>query len=201
MVASASDVPIEATPPAPDEQAEEAAAEVVAAAVPEEAGTIGDDLESTAEGALQASLLSDPSDYTVAADGTIEVHPLETLGHFADWLGIRTQRLRDINGLEFRTPVEVGQRIKLDLRTTDAATFEQRRSAYHKEQQDSFFRSYRITGVQEHVMKNGESVWVLALRQYDVPVWLLRQYNPELDLHSVRLGTRLHFPVLAGNDT
>ena len=47
-------------------------------------------------GSLQASLLSDPSDYTVAADGTIEVHPLETLGHYADWLGIKTQRLRDI---------------------------------------------------------------------------------------------------------
>jgi membrane-bound lytic murein transglycosylase D len=37
---------------------------------------------------------------------------------------------------------------------------------------------------------------VLALRQYDVPIWLFRQYNPELDLHSVRLGTRLNFPVL-----
>lgn len=200
-VASVAETPIEATPPAPDEPAEEPAADVVAAAVPEEAGTLGDDLESSAEGVVQASLLSDPSDYTVAEDSTIEVHPLETLGHFADWLGIRTQRLRDINGLAFRTPVEVGQRIRLDFGTTDAATFEQRRSAYHREQQDAFFRSYRITGVQEHVVKNGESVWVLAQRQYDVPVWLFRQYNPELDLHSVRLGTRLNFPVLAGNDT
>ncbi len=201
-VASAAEAPAEAVLPAPPE-AEEVAAEpeVDAAAVPDEAGTLGDDLDSTIEGALQASLLSDPSDYTVAADGTIEVHPLETLGHFADWLGIRTQRLRDINGLAFRTPVEVGQRIRLDLGRTDTATFEQRRSAYHREQQDAFFRAYRITGVREHVVKNGESVWILAQRQYDVPVWLFRQYNPELDLHSVRLGTRLNFPVLAGNDT
>ena len=70
---------------------------------------------SSLMGALQAALLTDPSDYTVADDITIEVHPLETLGHYADWLGIRTQRLRDINGLAFRTPVEVGKRIKLDI--------------------------------------------------------------------------------------
>jgi len=151
-------------------------------------------------GSLQASLLSDPSDYTVADDESIEVHPLETLGHYADWLGIKTQRLRDINGLAFRTPVDVGQRIKLDLRTVDAENFERIRTRYHRQQQDAFFRNNTITGVTEHEVKSGESVWILALRQYDVPVWLFRQYNPELDLHNVRRGTRLNFPVLVRND-
>ena len=150
-------------------------------------------------GSLQASLLSDPSDYTVADNLTIEVHPLETLGHYADWLGIRTQRLRDINGLAFRTPVEVGQRIKLDVSKVNVETFEARRNDYHRQQQDTFFRSHTITGVTEHVVKSGESVWILALRKYDVPVWLFRQYNPELDLHRVRRGTRLNFPVLEEN--
>lgn len=144
----------------------------------------------------QVALLSDPSDYSVADNQTIEVHPLETLGHYADWLGIRTQRLRDINGLAFRTPVEVGQRIKLDLGEVDARAFENARNEYHRQQQDTFFRSHTITGVTEHVVKSGESVWILSLRQYDVPVWLFRQYNPELDLHKVRRGTRLNFPVL-----
>ncbi len=150
-------------------------------------------------GSLQASLLSDPSDYSVAADSTIEVQPLETLGHFADWLGIKTQRLRDLNGLAFRTPVEVGQRIKLDFGKVDAESFEHLRAAYHKAQQDNFFRNYTITGVTEHIVRRGESVWILALRKYDVPVWLFRQYNPELDLHNVQHGTRLNFPILVSN--
>lgn len=149
---------------------------------------------------IQTSLLSDPSDYTVAADKSIEVQPLETLGHYADWLGIKTQRLRDINGLAFRTPVEVGRRIKLDLGTVDAATFETLRTGYHRQQQDMFFRNNTITGVKEHRVKRGESVWILALRQYDVPIWLFRQYNPELDLHNVGLGTRLNFPELTQNE-
>ncbi len=150
-------------------------------------------------GSLQSSLLSDPSDYTVAEDLSIEVQPLETLGHYGDWLGIKTQRLRDINGLAFRTPVVVGQRIKLDLGTVDAESFENLRAAYHKDQQDTFFRNNTITGVTEHVVRRGESVWILALRKYDVPVWLFRQYNPELDLNNVQRGTRLNFPILLSN--
>ena len=150
-------------------------------------------------GSLQASLLSDPSDYTVADDKSIEVQPLETLGHYADWLGIKTQRLRDINGLAFRTPVVVGQRIKLELRKVNAESFENFRAAYHKQQQDTFFRNNTITGVTEHIVRRGESIWILALRKYDVPVWLFRQYNPELDLHNVQRGTRLNFPILVSN--
>ncbi len=163
-------------------------------------GELSDDVTSTETGALRASLLSDPSDYSVAADGTIEVHPLETLGHYADWLQIRTQRLRDINGLRFGAPVEVGERIKLDLSRVDRDAFEDLRAAYHRDQQDEFFRHHTVQGMREHVVQAGESVWILSLKQYDVPVWLFRQYNPELDLHNVRLGTRLNFPVLENKE-
>jgi membrane-bound lytic murein transglycosylase D len=148
---------------------------------------------------LQSALLSDPSDYDVADDKTIEVHPLETLGHYADWLGIKTQRLRDINGLAFRTPVAVGERIKLDLSKVAAAEFVRLRSAYHQQQQDTFFRNNTITGVKEHTVRSGESVWILSLRRYGVPIWLFRQYNPTLDLAKVSIGTEIRFPVLVQN--
>jgi membrane-bound lytic murein transglycosylase D len=195
-VVAAANVPPQ---PAADAIADMPAIDELPAADEEQPGALTDQL-SDIMGSLQASLLSDPSDYTVAEDGTIEVHPLETLGHYADWLGIKTQRLRDINRLAFRTPVDVGQRIKLDLGTVNAEQFENLRTNYHRQQQDAFFRTHVITGVTEHVVKSGESVWILALRQYDVPVWLFRQYNPELDLHSVRRGMRLNFPVLVENN-
>jgi membrane-bound lytic murein transglycosylase D len=159
------------------------------------------DMAASLLGTLQTALLSDPSDYGVAADGSIEIHPLETLGHFADWLEIRTQRLRDINGLAFRTPVEVGQRIRLDLRKVNAKTFEERRVAYHRIQQDSFFREHVITGVKEHVIRSGESIWILASRRYDVPMWLFRQYNPAVDPATVASGTTVRFPVLTDMDS
>ncbi|NOX69539.1 MAG: LysM peptidoglycan-binding domain-containing protein [Gammaproteobacteria bacterium] len=161
---------------------------------------LGESIADTLMGALQSALLSDPSDYNVAVDNTIEVHPLETLGHYADWLGIKTQRLRDINGLAFRTPVAVGQRIKLDLSQVNAASFEKLRSTYHRELQDTFFRNNTITGIQEHTVASGESVWILSLRRYKVPIWLFRQYNPALDMSRVAAGTLIRFPLLVSNN-
>jgi len=163
-------------------------------------GALADQLATTLRDAIRSTLLSDPSDYSVAADNTIEIQPLETLGHYGDWLGIKTQRLRDINGLAFRAPVVVGQRIRLDMSQVAAESFENSRTAYHRQQQDSFFRNHTITGVKEHTIKRNESVWILSLRQYDVPIWLFRQYNPALDLHKVRPGTRIRFPVLVSDD-
>jgi len=190
------------SPPAPVVVAAVVSADAPAIEVPEmvseqtPGAMAGGDLAASLLGTIQTALLSDPSDYSVASDRSIEIHPLETLGHYADWLGIRTQRLRDINGLSFRTPVDVGQRIKLDLSAVDAQSFEDKRVAFHREQQDTFFRENIISGVTEHVIARGDSIWVLALREYDVPVWLFRQYNPEFDLHAVQPGTTVHFPVL-----
>jgi len=182
-------------------EAEQVAPEAVVEEVPQveehEPAALAGEVVATVASTLQTALLSDPSDYTVADDGTIEVQPLETLGHYADWLGLKTQRLRDINGFAFRTPVEVGQRIKLEFRDVDAEQFENLRVDYHRKQQDSFFRTHIITGVQEHTIRRGESVWILSLREYDVPVWLFRQYNPGLDLHRIAPGDTVKFPVLA----
>ncbi len=175
----------------------EAEQPTMAEAVP---AALSDELAATTEVVLQTDLLSDPSDYSVAADGSIEVQPLETLGHYGDWLEIKTQRLRDINRLAFRAPVEVGGRIRLDLNKVDATTFEARRVAYHRLQQDAFFKRHVITGVTPHTIRAGDSIWVLSLRKYKVPVWLFRQYNPGLELHNVRPGTRVQFPLLSEVD-
>jgi membrane-bound lytic murein transglycosylase D len=93
--------------------------------------------------------------------------------------------------------VQVGSRIRLDLAAVDAKTFEDRRVAFHRVQQDRFFRSNIISGVTQHVISAGESIWILSLRKYNVPIWLFRQYNPEVDLHKVRPGITVSFPVLA----
>jgi membrane-bound lytic murein transglycosylase D len=150
--------------------------------------------DSNALESVQADLAADPSDYSVAANGTIEVQALETLGHYADWLQIRTQRLRDLNHLPFGQAVVIGQHLKLDFSRVGVTEFEKRRLSHQAATQEAFFRAHRIEDIRDHVIKPGESVWILALRQYRVPVWLLRQYNPDLDLAHVRPGTVVKFP-------
>jgi membrane-bound lytic murein transglycosylase D len=144
----------------------------------------------------QDVLAADPSDYTVNAANEISVQALETLGHYADWLEIPTQRLRDLNSLSFREGVVLGQTLTLDFARVDAPTFEQRRRAYHQQLQSDFFAAYQIEDVESHVMKSGESLWILAARTYNVPVWLLRQYNPDLNLDRIQAGVVVKFPRL-----
>ena len=74
--------------------------------------------------------------------------------------------------------------------------FTSRRVQYHKDLQEAFFVQYRITDTHEHRLKSGESVWLINRRQYQVPEWLLRQYNPDLDFNRVRQGTRILFPQI-----
>ncbi len=197
-------------PPSTDDTADETlgTADLTAALAPaggskreaaptESAGTFGDATDTVnALSSEQAVLAADPTDYSVSTTNQITVEALETLGHFADWSGVPTQRLRELNKLRANEAVAIGQKITLDLNEIDAATFEQRRVAYHQQQQSDFFASHQIETIEPHVIKAGESLWVLAERTYKVPVWLLRQYNPDLNLDHVQPGTVVKFPRL-----
>ncbi len=45
-------------------------------------------------------------------------------------------------------------------------------------------------------MRRGDSLWILSQRTYDVPIWLLRQYNPDLDFNTVLPGTNITIPLV-----
>ncbi len=144
----------------------------------------------------ESTATADPSDYSVASDGTIVVQGAETLGHYADWLGIRAQRLRELNHMVYRKPVVIGRRLKLDFSAVDAATFEQRRRGYQQALQEAFFEQYRISGTETHVVKSGESLWTITHQRSNLPIWLVRQYNPDVDFGDVRPGTRISVPLI-----
>ncbi|MDX1435031.1 MAG: LysM peptidoglycan-binding domain-containing protein, partial [Gammaproteobacteria bacterium] len=145
--------------------------------------------------AVQPDLSADPSDYSVTAE-SIEVQAAETLGHYADWLEVRAWRLRNLNGMRYGQPVVIGQRLTLDFSRVDANEFEHRRLAYHQALQEAFFKRFRIAGTGSHVIRSGESLWILARRTYDIPIWLLRQYNPDLDFDDVAIGVTVVVPQL-----
>jgi len=150
------------------------------------------------ESAIEPSpgLLADPSDYTVASNGTIHVQPNETLGHYAEWLGLRASRLRSINDLSYGEPLVVEQKLRLDFSNTSPEDFERVRIEYHRALQEEFFTHWEIEGTRVHRVGPGDSLWVLSKRRFDVPIWLLRQYNPDIDLNALSTGTRLTIPRL-----
>jgi membrane-bound lytic murein transglycosylase D len=184
-------VPVEnVVPPAPAEPV--SVAEAVEPVSEREAEEIGPTLLP----GMQAATSADPSDYSVHDDSTVLVQAAETLGHYAEWLDVRASQLRKLNRMTMATPVVIGRKVKLDFSKVTPDQFDARRLEYHKELQETFFTEFRISGNETHVIKRGESVWVLAQQRYNIPIWLLRQYNPDLDLGSIKPGTKLVIPTV-----
>jgi len=156
------------------------------------AGTLAEKAISEAE----TELLADPTNYSVSKNDTIEVQAAETLGHYADWLQIRASQLRRLNRMRYGKPVVIGKRIKLSFSKVTPQEFEDQRVAYHKAIQEEFFERYQISGADKHKVRRGESVWKLAKRRYKIPIWLLRQYNPDLDFNKVKPGAVITFPKI-----
>lgn len=130
-------------------------------------------------------LLADPVDYSVAADATIEIQIDETLGHYADWLGFHSEHLRRLNGLSEDAQLIVGDRLRLDFSKVSRERFEDQRIAFQQARQLRYFERYHISGVYEHRIANGDNLWLLANQYYDIPLWLLRQYNPDIDVDTI----------------
>jgi membrane-bound lytic murein transglycosylase D len=171
---------------------EEGAAEEAEPSTAEEAQSI-----APAQPAGQHPPLSaDPSDYSVAENRTVEIQADETLGHYADWLQVRSDDLRKLNRLRFNKPLVIGKRLELDFSKVTPEIFEQQRIAYHRALQENYFARYLIAGTREHKIQRGESVWALAEKRYNVPIWLLLQYNPDLELNKVKPGLIVNFPLV-----
>ena len=140
---------------------------------------------------------ADPTDYEVAANGTIRVAAAESLGYYAEWLDVSAWDLRRINHLRFHQPVRIGQRIRLDFRHVSPQQFEQQRVAYHRALQASYFASHRIEGTEVYLTRSGDSLWGLTQRFPLLPTWLLRQYNPDTNFSTLQPGTRIVIPRIA----
>ncbi|MAV32204.1 MAG: hypothetical protein CMQ02_02110 [Gammaproteobacteria bacterium] len=146
---------------------------------------------------LAEFLAADPSDYSVASDGSIEAQASETLGHFADWLDIRAWDIRRLNNMAYRDPVIIGKRLSLNFDKVSRADFELRRRDFHFNMQREFFATYRIQDVEEYEIRRGDNISRIARSQYSAPLWLIRQYNPDIDFNRIRVGQRVVFPLLA----
>lgn len=145
---------------------------------------------------VQQISATDPAEYSVEKDNTIEVQAAETLGHYADWLSIKTQRLRQINRMAFHKPVVMGKRLKLDFSRVNPQAFEGKRLDYHKQLEDSFFARYRIEGTKDYRIQRGDSLWVIANRYKNTPLWLIRQHNPDENFSGLKPGDKITIPVV-----
>ncbi len=142
-------------------------------------------------------LASDPSDYGVRlTDNSIEIQATETVGHYADWLGVSSSDIRRWNNLKAGQGVVMGNRLVLNFSSRAAQEFELKRREFHIAQQQNFFRNYRIQELNQHTIAANDNISTLARQKYSVPIWLLRQYNPDIDFRVLQIGQKVVFPIL-----
>src|SRR6185312_11129738 len=144
--------------------------------------------------AVEATATTDPIDYSVSKSQTIVVAAAETLGHYADWLHVSTGRLRKLNHLHRRSAVVMGRHIKLDFHRVSPDVFEAKRREYHRSLEASYFAAHRIAGTQVYIARRGDSLWTVTHRYDQLPIWLIEQYNPDVDFGDMRPGTQIVVP-------
>ena len=73
--------------------------------------------------------------------------------------------------------------------------FETRRREYHRELQAAYFAGHRIVGTRGlHRPRRGLAAGRSRSARGEVPLWLLQQYNPDLDFADLRPGTQIVVP-------
>ncbi len=128
--------------------------------------------------------------------GYINVETDETIGHYADWSGVSVQRLRDVNGLRRGAGLRIGQRIKIPFISAVKDEFEEKRGEYHMAIQEDFFSNYKIEGTTSYEIRSGETIWKLCAEN-EIPLWLLKRYNPQKNFQRLARGEPLVLPVIS----
>jgi len=74
--------------------------------------------------------------------------------------------------------------------------FEETRFEYHKKIHEDFFNFYEIESEQLYQLKKGDNVWTICNDIFEMPVWLLKLYNPKVDFNDLRWSQKLVIPVI-----
>jgi membrane-bound lytic murein transglycosylase D len=128
--------------------------------------------------------------------GVIKVEAEETIGHYAGWLKVSAQEIRKLNAFKPHDPISIDRRIKIPLKKITAQAFEEQRFEFHKEMEEDFFGSFSINGVDTYEIKNGDNIWRLCENELEVPFWLLKKYNPEINFNSLQLKQKIKYPII-----
>ena len=132
----------------------------------------------------------------------INIEPGETLGHYSDWLRLGgITAIRKLNGARKTKNLQVGDALLLPVSDqTEAAAFDQRRLEYHRVLVEEFKEHFEVLDIQQYTIRLGDSVWLLASK-FELPIWLIMRYNPELRTTVPVVGNTLRIPSIRKRNT
>lgn len=132
--------------------------------------------------------------------GVITVENDETLGHYSEWANLPMKEVRRHNNLRRDKHIKVGDKIKLTFAKVTPEKFEEQRLEYHHSIREDFFASFEVIRTEQIKVKRGQSLWEICKGKYDIPYWLLKDYNPEVDIVKLHPGQALNVPIVTSKN-
>ena len=130
------------------------------------------------------------------AHGTIIIQPEESLELLADWLQVTVADLRKLNNFPTSRLLHPDEEIRIALKHVSAQEFEEKRFDFHLENEEDFFSAFKIVGVQTYTVKKGDTLWEICRTKFDLPFWLLKKYNTNLNFSGLRSSQQLTIPIV-----
>lgn len=118
----------------------------------------------------------------------------ETMGHFAEWLDIPTQRIRNLNGMGRSSGIRIGQKLLIPVDADDLDRFVEARLEYHMALEEDFYAQYKVVDTKSRILRRGENLWGICNGEEQLPLWLFKKHNKHLNLASLVAGTEIFIP-------
>jgi membrane-bound lytic murein transglycosylase D len=119
----------------------------------------------------------------------------ETIGHYADWLGIPTYHIRQLNRMGGRSDIRINRPLVIPADQPLLEKFVKARLEYHMAIEEDFYSRYKVSDLKQKTIRRGETLWDICNGQ-DLPLWLFKKYNKQLDLGKLMPGVAVWIPVI-----
>ncbi|MBD3419828.1 MAG: transglycosylase SLT domain-containing protein [Chitinivibrionales bacterium] len=127
----------------------------------------------------------------------IRVSINETIGHYADWLGIRTQSIRNLNRMGRSSTIRINQKLTIPADKDALDIFVAARLEYHMAIEEDFYTQYKVVDVKEYRVRRGQTLLdVCNAGETEIPLWLLAKHNKNTNLEYIYAGMTLWRPLI-----
>jgi LysM repeat protein len=127
----------------------------------------------------------------------IKVRRGESLYNLARWADTEIEAIESLNGIDLTDTLDVGDTLVIPLTASGQKALSSKRDRATKHRSSRYIK--RRGGVVEtraYRMRTGETVSKVARKNGRIPLWLVKSYNPKLNLNKVRIGQSITLPIM-----
>ena len=127
----------------------------------------------------------------------VRVRHGESLYLLARWSGVAIEALEEMNGIDLGHPLKGGQSLIIPMTREQTDRLEAARDLFANERKDAYIAGRGgLVEVQTYRLKTGDTVWTVARRHGRLPTWLIKAFNPGVNINRVRIGQRVFIPIV-----